>query len=173
MLTYETIKKIYEEERNTEKFFRKLVSLPEDFFEQLRNYLENKKKLAKTDEEKWELESTIKLVQTIFEIRERKIVNAALYFARSGLKPENMTHEEKVFFENIVEVINDFRKEREMKGKEKLMLVSILGDVPRFVGIDMQNYGPFKKGDVATLPEENAKLLIEKNLAEAIETENV
>jgi DNA replication factor GINS len=173
MLTYETIKKIYEEEKGSEKLFRKLARLPEDFFEQLKNYTENKKKFAKTDEEKWELESTLKLIQTIFEIRERKIVNSALYFIRSGLRPENMTPEESRFFERTVDVVKEFIKEREIRseGKEKLLVVAITGDIPKFVGMDMQTYGPFKKGDVATLPEDNAKLLLDKKLAEAVETE--
>jgi DNA replication initiation complex subunit (GINS family) len=38
--------------------------------------------------------------------------------------------------------------------------------VPEFLGADLKTYGPFEKGDIAKLPEENAKILIEKGLAE-------
>ena len=48
--------------------------------------------------------------------------------------------------------------------------VAILGDVPMFVGIDMKDYGPFKKGDVASVPKENSELLVSKSLARVIES---
>jgi DNA replication initiation complex subunit (GINS family) len=55
----------------------------------------------------------------------------------------------------------------EIKPNGKL-LVKILTDLPRFVGSDMQNYGPLLSGDVITLPEEVGKLLISRKVAEQI-----
>ncbi len=48
------------------------------------------------------------------------------------------------------------------------LLVKILTDLPRFVGSDMQAYGPLKAGDVINLPEDIGKLLIARKVAENI-----
>jgi DNA replication initiation complex subunit (GINS family) len=45
----------------------------------------------------------------------------------------------------------------------------MLQDVPRFVGADMHNYGPFREGDVANIPEANARLLLERGMARKME----
>ncbi|OGI12657.1 hypothetical protein A3K64_03710 [Candidatus Micrarchaeota archaeon RBG_16_36_9] len=47
-------------------------------------------------------------------------------------------------------------------------LVKILSDLPRFVGSNMQSYGPLKIGDIITLPDEIGKLLITRKVAENI-----
>lgn len=48
------------------------------------------------------------------------------------------------------------------------LLVKILIDLPKFVGTDMQSYGPLSTGDIITMPEEVAKLLITRKAAENI-----
>jgi hypothetical protein len=48
------------------------------------------------------------------------------------------------------------------------LLVKILTDVPKFVGSNLENYGPLKAGDIITLPEEISKLLISRKAAENI-----
>jgi len=47
--------------------------------------------------------------------------------------------------------------------------VRILENTPALVGIDLKNYGPFQKEDIATLPVKNAKILIFEKFAEEIE----
>ncbi len=168
MLTDETIRRIFEEEKNSPT----LTKLPDDFFEQVRNYLEKKSKMIREESDRWALDSIKRRLQTIFERRERKILNFAPSFMASGILPENLTPEEKRFFERVVECINEFHEEREKRferEEEKLVPVTILKDVPKFVGINMRNYGPFKPGDITTLPQPNADLLIEKEMAERTE----
>jgi DNA replication initiation complex subunit (GINS family) len=128
--------------------------------------------MSRDESEQWALESVKRRLKTIFERRERKILNAAHGFIDSGVVPENMTDEERKLFERVVECLNAFQKEREgrmEKKEENLALVAILEPVHKFVGINMKHYGPFSKGDIATLPEPNADLLIKKGLAEKIE----
>ena len=48
------------------------------------------------------------------------------------------------------------------------LLVKILIDLPKFVGTDMQPYGPLRTGDIITLPDEVAKLLVTRKAAENI-----
>jgi DNA replication factor GINS len=162
------MRKIVTEEKNTTN----LVSLPDNFFKDVKVYLTRKTELSVDKEDKWELESARRLLQDLFEIRERKILNLALYYVRSGVMPENMVHEEREFFNIVVSQIKDFQaKRKEMFEKEvvKKDVVAILDILPEFVGSDLKNYGPFKQGDIVTLPKDNANLLIEKGVAKRIE----
>ena len=168
MLTDETIRRIFEEEKNSQG----LTNLPDDFFEQVKEYLEKKSKLIRDESDQWSLDSIKRRLRTIFERRERKILNSAHGYIDSGVAPEYLTPEETKFFGRIVELIKGFKREREEgfeKEQEKLVLVSMLEEVQKFVGINLRNYGPFSKGDIATIPEPNAELLIKKELAEKTE----
>jgi len=51
----------------------------------------------------------------------------------------------------------------------KRLLVRFLADVPALVGADMKVHGPFKRGDVAFIPAENALALIRKGMAVEVE----
>ena len=168
MLTDETIRRIFEEEKNSQG----MTKLPDDFFEQVREYFEKKTKMVRIEADQWSLDSIKRRLRTIFERRERKILNSAHGFIDSGVLPENLTPEENRFFEKVVECVKSFEKEREEgfeKEQEKLVLVTILEDVSKFVGMNMKNYGPFEKGELTTLPEPNADLLVNKGLAEKTE----
>ena len=57
-------------------------------------------------------------------------------------------------------------KSEEIKRK---MVVRFLKDVPSIVGVDLKTYGPFKSEDVASIPIENAKVLIRQGLAVEVE----
>lgn len=56
-------------------------------------------------------------------------------------------------------------------GKRKSAVLRFLSDVPAIIGADMRAYGPFKVEDVASLPIENAKILIKQSLAEKVEVD--
>jgi len=167
LLSYDAILKIV----NQEKSEKNLVKLPENFFSDVNKYVENKSKMV-DKENSWELESARRLVQDVLDIRERKILIHALYNVRSGMVSDNLTPEEKMFFDKVVEEIKSFREglKRTVEGEpEKKDLIVIENDLAEFVGIDMKTYGPFRKGDVVNLPEENVKLLLDKKLAKKIE----
>ncbi len=48
-------------------------------------------------------------------------------------------------------------------------LVRFLKKTPPLVGVDLINYGPFEKEDIASLPQKNARILIYEKFAEEIE----
>jgi hypothetical protein len=48
------------------------------------------------------------------------------------------------------------------------LLVKVLADLPKFVGSNMETYGPLKTGDVIYVPEEIGKLLMTRKVAENI-----
>ena len=56
------------------------------------------------------------------------------------------------------------------KKPSKRVIVRILKDIPALIGSDMQSYGPFLIEDVASLPSENAKLLVKQGLGKIVET---
>lgn len=49
--------------------------------------------------------------------------------------------------------------------KYKHIAIIILQEIPPFMGIDLRKYGPFKVGDIATVPVINALALIKKGVA--------
>jgi len=175
VISFEYLRKVLNEEKKSQN----LTKIPEDFYETVRMYIESKKKLAKERKDEIELRNIERIVENIFNLRERKIVNFAIMAARAGVQPSNLTSEEKQFFQKILDVVKERRKildsiksalEGEVK-KEIDILVVFKQDFPAFVGIDGQTYGPFKKGDIARLPEENRKILVSKGVVEEFKVE--
>jgi DNA replication factor GINS len=55
------------------------------------------------------------------------------------------------------------------RNPHKRIALRFLKAIPAVVGADMKTYGPFLAEDVASLPVENAKILVKRGLAEPIE----
>jgi DNA replication factor GINS len=168
-ITFELIRNIHLVEQSSQK----LAKLPENFFQNVKYYIQQKRKITETKGDKKafaEIRSVEHMVEDIINRRERKILNQVLISAKTQLKPENLTKEESEFFEKILEIVKKRREEffAEIFSKEigGISLVVFKEDFPAFVGIDLKNYGPFKKGDVAKLPKENMELLIKKGIVE-------
>jgi DNA replication initiation complex subunit (GINS family) len=175
VISFEYLRKILNEEKKSQN----LTKIPDDFYETVRMYIEGKKKLAKEKKDEIELRNIERIVENIFNLRERKIINFAIMAARAGVQPSNLTSEEKQFFQKVFETLKERRiildkiksaLEGEVK-KEVEILVVFKQDFPAFVGIDGQTYGPFKKGDIAKLPEENRKILVSKGIIEEFKVE--
>ncbi len=49
--------------------------------------------------------------------------------------------------------------------REKRIIVRFVKPMEQFIGVDMTKYGPFQQEDVATLPLENARSLVEAGVA--------
>jgi DNA replication initiation complex subunit (GINS family) len=56
-----------------------------------------------------------------------------------------------------------------MAKAHKRVALRFIKDVPAVIGSDMKTYGPFMVEDVASVPVENAKILIKQGLAELVE----
>ena len=164
MLTYESIRKILDEEKATGR----LTVIPDDFFTEALNYLDKKAKVA---DEEWKLESARRRLQDIIDIREKKIINSAINAVKANVTLDNLTAEEMELFNNLVSVIKAFRQkvEKQMDIKEKEEFVAIFQDIEEFVGTNLKKYGPFKSGDMATVPKPVADFLVKKGAAERIE----
>lgn len=142
-------------------------------------------------------ENIIKIISELYERREKKIIMMALDKSRASASVVDTTalmKEENVLYQNLVELFNSFRrgilcnileakricvelpkaiempeeeeKKEEQKSDKKKVKISEF--VPKFVGTDLKEYGPFEAEDEAELPDDVAELLIEKGSAEPI-----
>ena len=64
---------------------------------------------------------------------------------------------------------SDFKSAKEIVEEKKERLVRFIHAVPKFVGTELEEYGPFEEEDVTKLPVEIADLLISKGRVEEIE----
>lgn len=171
-ITFEVIRRIQRDEQRLPK----LTKLPDNFYQNVFSYLQQKRKLIEKEEKKVgiEIKNIERLIEEIFNRRERKILNLALIVVRTNILPENLTDEEKIFFDQLTSSI---KKRREdllnvmLESETKEDMVIFKEDVPEFIGSDLKKYGPFKKGDIAKILEENKKILIEKGFVEEFKKE--
>ncbi len=169
-ITFEFIRKIQREEMTEPK----LSKIPEDFYQKAKNYLEQKKKIAEKKEDKLasrELKNVERLLEDIFNRRETKMLNHALITVRTDIPAQNLIGDEKEFFESAVNMLRTQRERvlnllfKKTKLKQDFKKIKFNEDVEEFVGIDLKKYGPFKKGDITDIPNDNANLLIKMNKA--------
>lgn len=78
----------------------------------------------------------------------------------------DITQENDVGIAEMKEEIEKRIEEVEEEIKEDKKKVMILMDLPEFLGVDGNEYGPYKEGDIVELPIEIADLLIRKKAAE-------
>jgi DNA replication initiation complex subunit (GINS family) len=138
-----------------------------------------------------ELENVKSVIKDLYGIRERKVVLSALnYVRREGeeMEMENLTEEERKMLDGVIDLLKKNRKvilgkankrkvrnRRPSKKKEvktqaesSLVTVRITKELPSIVGADGKVYGAFQEEDVVSLPDANAKALIEQGAAEEI-----
>ena len=147
-----------------------------------------------------QLENIHKILKELYERREKKIISLALDKSRTKsnlIDTTALLKEEKVVFDALTSLLDtyreailysvmneklpfmqsiesdkpkeDFKSALELKNPAKL--VRFLHQVPKFVGPELEEYGPFKEEDIANLPSEIADVLLSKGKAEEIKEE--
>jgi len=183
MITYNDI---YEAARK-ERYSDALQNLPKKFVLDVANYLEEKKEMASKEDDifsdviiktKKQLENAITLFKELMLRRRKKILDLVLIAAETGISKqdfENMLDFEKELFEEIMKnidftdkKINELLNGKTGGEKEKNELVVFKEEVPEFIGLDGVKMGPYEKGQIANIPKETAKILIEDNKCELI-----
>jgi len=144
-----------------------------------------------------QLDNVKRIIRELYGKREKKIVSMAIDKSKNKstiIDNSVFLKEEKELFDNIVKVLDigrenvlfnivnlkepvslqrvslekrEFKEETE-KMKKDTKLVRFLSAVPKFVGKELEEYGPFDEEDVASLPVEIATVLINKARAEEI-----
>jgi DNA replication factor GINS len=69
----------------------------------------------------------------------------------------------------IKEVLQGRRMGGKAKHEHKRGSLRFLVHVPAIIGADMKSYGPFQSEDVASVPLDNARILVKQRLAESID----
>ncbi|MDN5845604.1 MAG: hypothetical protein L0H53_04940 [Candidatus Nitrosocosmicus sp.] len=119
----------------------------------------------------------VKLTTLIFVLRCKKISNSSK--SQNTFEYSNLTDEEKyVFFgnrerEQKINIVLKMLLEGKSKTLEKIassinqnfVIIRFLDSMEQFVGVNMNKYGPYQRDDVAILPFENARSIIENNKA--------
>ena len=199
IITYENL---YETLRK-EKFKPELQQLDVDFFKKVANYIQEKQEILKAQQEKdsifspqiqktrKQIENTQKILKELYERRENKIIQLALFSSRTKtdtIETSEMLEDECDFYKRIVKNLNYFRenvlyslvrgnygkteKPKEIKiedlPKSNLKTVRIIQPIQKFVGEDLTNYGPFEKEDIINLPSNIVDILIKNNHAELL-----
>ncbi len=156
-----------------EKNRTQLTKIEENVYEKIRSKIEElEEKKGENERIEDEIKTLRRLQRRLFELRTGKIINAAwaeVCGQEVGFIEENMSPLEREFFRDLVEKIREFQKKVFEARKEKFerMLVRIKKDV-EILGVDGKRY-KLRREDVATLPAENAEVLVKSGIAERIE----
>lgn len=121
--------------------------------------------------------------KSLIELRTRKLLeNSTGNLSSTSLSTDDyskLTDEEKYIFEEERKVLQrkNLIKQSLIDGnvnnldsisriiRSKMIIIRFLESTDQFMGVDMAKYGPFIKEDVAILPFENARSLIERKVA--------
>jgi len=200
IITYETLYEIM----RREKFRSELQKLNPEFLEDFINYINEKKSILESQQKKKsiftssetqktqkQIENTKKIIRELYEKRENKIMQLAMFASRNNDHPifQEMLPEEKKFFNELLQLVNNYRinllynliegkppqlkqvekpKELKTEKKDSIKMVRFLQSIPKFVGTDLNIYGPFEEEEVAAIPYEVADLLTKKKKTEVI-----
>lgn len=156
-----------------EKNRSQLTKIDEELYEKIRKRIEELEgQRGENERVEDEIRTLNRLQKKLFELRTGKIINAAwaeVCGQEVGFSEENMSSLEREFFRTLIGTISEFRRRVFEERKEKLdkVLVRIKKDV-EILGVDGKRY-KLRREDVATLPAENAEVLIKSGIAERIE----
>jgi len=183
MITYSDL---YEATRK-ERYSEQLQPLQKNFITEVAKYLKEKKQLSLKEDDifsdiivktKKQLENATTLFRELMIRRRKKILNLVLIAAETGISKQdfdNMLSFEKSLFEELIKNIENSDKKinellNEKKAEElKNELVIFKTDVEEFLDMEGEKIGPFQKGQIANIPKEIAKILIEDDKAEVVE----
>lgn len=129
-----------------------------------------------------ELKNAKKMIRDIVKLRYEKALK--LTMIGKDVAKDALTAEEKTYGKMLssIELYRDFLKgllrgslseslppRTDQEETPKRLLVRFVQEIPAIIGSDMKEYGPFRAEDIATLPAENAKILIKQGAAVEIE----
>jgi len=180
MITYNDI---YEAARK-ERYSEQLQKLSKTFVQDVAYYFREKKEMAAKEDEdfsevivktKKQLENAITLFRELIRRRRKKILDLVSVAAETGISKqdfENMLDSEKILFEELMKCVDssDKKLDETLNGKKEFLVkdnpIRFKEDINAFMGLNGEKIGPYKKGDVADLPKEISKILIEGGKAE-------
>lgn len=163
-----------------------LEKLPPDFYSRVADYLRRlreegrmlDKRTTKARLLKIELQHVRLMLHELTQARYKKMFREIAKGEK--LQSDVLTVEEQkmcIGFSPFAETYHNFVKNLlrgqllgvTIEREHKIAALRFLKDVPAIIGVDMKTYGPFTIEDVASLPSENANILIKQGFTEKIE----
>jgi len=196
-LTYEILFEILRREKERGE----LQKLDNTFFKDFSEYLLEKSEILQTadkqslfdEQEKLktlnEITNIKKIIKELYEKRERKIIELVINKSRTNsslITGQNLLPEEISLHDLLLKMLNENRKNvlhstldiekikinrAKKETVQNMKLIKFKKEVDKFVGKELEIYGPFKIEDVANIPVEIADILIQKEKAEAVKVE--
>lgn len=183
MITYN---EIYEASRK-ERYSEQLQGIPKNFVKEVAEYLKEKREIALKQDDifsdviiktKKQLENALTLFKELMIRRRKKILNLVLIAAETGISKQdfdNMLQFEKEMFEDLMKCIDSSDKKLNelLNGKReentKNEMVVFLMDTEEFLDLDGNKMGPYEKGQIANIPKDIAKILIDGGSVESLD----
>lgn len=156
------------------------------FIKEQEDIIRNIQDIKDASRQEKQLESIKKVINELYERREAKIIQLALSNIKieSNINITPLLNEEREFYNTLIEDIKYFRDSileninkgiiPELKPKEikthpiELKTIRFVENLPKFIGTDLNVYGPFEKEYISNLPLDIANYLIKHNKAEEI-----
>lgn len=186
-LTFSELRKIEKKEKRQEQ----LSEIEDDFILRVSQYLDRKENSSDTREYR----NAKRVFEKIIGLRQQKIVTNARVSVKSETESAELPllpREKELYldlkqrFKNYSDEIEGFIEDpaeeieteveqvseqptEEDDGVEAYTEVEITGNVPEFMGTDLESYGPFDEGEEVEIPEDNAEILVNRGNAEVVE----
>jgi DNA replication initiation complex subunit (GINS family) len=163
-----------------------LCQLTTDFYEHLADYMKKireetkmlDKKTVKANLLEHELQNVKRIVEELTYARFKKIVK----IISEGAKPpaDYLSPEELQMVTKILPVVDAYQtfaanlligqlSQTDSTKTYQRASLRFKKEIPGIIGADMQSYGPFVPEDVASVPIENARILVKQGLAEIVQ----
>lgn len=183
MITYNDL---YEAARK-ERYSDQLQPLSKNFILDVADYLKEKKQMTLKEDDlfsdmiaktKKQLENATTLFRELMNRRRKKLLSLVLVASETGISKqdfENMLAFERDLFEEIMKNIesSDKKVNEILVGRRadssKNELVIFKQEVEELLDMEGERIGPFEKNQIANIPKEVAKILIEDGRAEVVE----
>jgi len=163
-----------------------LEKLCADFFSKVTDYVKKLKeesrmldrRTAKASLLQREMRNVKRMVREIIKARYKKLLRKMANGEKIPL--DVLTNEERGIFTSFTDLVEDYKDFAKailigrapkdyVRLKNKRIILRFKGEVPAIIGSDMKVYGPFEIEDVASLPIENADIMIKRDLADKVE----
>ncbi len=163
-----------------------LVKIPSDLYSRLADYFRRlreegrmlDKRTVKAKLLAKERQNIRFMASELIRTRYKKLIKQVTYGKKVPF--DVLTTEEKVLLDipNYSEAFKSFIdnifkghvQQIDVLPKHKRTVLRFVKDIPAIIGADMKTYGPFKIEDIASVPAENAKILVKQGMADNVET---
>lgn len=162
-----------------------LGPLPPDFFVRVADYQKRireetrmlDKKTVKMSLLEHELKNVKRMLQELAWVRYRKLIKLVIegqkapadaLTARETQVANGILAFADKYQQFVTDLLQGQTSQIDVAKVHKRTPLRFIKQIPAIIGADMQSYGPFMAEDIASLPVENAKILVRQGLAEIV-----